>query len=88
MRVTPRASRNEIAGERDGTVLVRVSAPPADGRANDAVRKLLAKALGVAQGKVTLERGERSREKRFRVEGLSEQDARARLARASNDRPA
>lgn len=88
MRVTPRASRNEIAGERDGLVLVRVSAPPADGRANDAVRKLLAKALGVAQGRVTLERGERAREKHFRVEGLAERDARERLVRASNDRPA
>ncbi len=47
IRVTPRASANAVAGERDGVLLVRVTAPPVEGKANDAVVALLAKALGV-----------------------------------------
>jgi hypothetical protein len=47
VRVQPRARENEISGERDGALVVRVTAPPAEGKANDAARKLLAKRLGV-----------------------------------------
>jgi uncharacterized protein len=44
--VQPRAVRTEIAGERGGALVVRVAAPPVGGRANDAVRKVVAKRLG------------------------------------------
>ena len=71
VRVTPRAGRDEIAGERDGTLLVRVGAPPADGRANDAVLRLIARALRVPARDVELVRGARSREKTIRVAGRS-----------------
>ena len=74
VRVQPRARRNEIAGERDGALLVRVTAPPVEGRANDAVRRLLAKRLGVPAGRVSVVRGESSRDKVIEVEGV---DARA-----------
>ena len=74
VRVQPRARRNEIAGERDGALLVRVTAPPVEGRANHAVRRLLAKRLGVPAGRVSVVRGESSRDKVIEVEGL---DARA-----------
>lgn len=67
VRVTPKASRDRI--ERvEGGLKVWVTAPPADGKANEAVRKLLAKALGVAKTRLTLVRGETSREKRFRLD--------------------
>jgi uncharacterized protein len=46
VRLQPGASRSEIAGERDGAILVRVTAPPVEGRANEALRKLIAKRLG------------------------------------------
>jgi uncharacterized protein len=72
VRVQPRAQRDEVAGERDGRLLVRVTAPPADGKANAAVRKLLAKRIGVAPGKVTIVRGEASRNKLIEVEGLDD----------------
>jgi uncharacterized protein (TIGR00251 family) len=67
VRVTPKASRNavEIDG---GTIRVRVTAPPEDGKANEAVRKLLVKALGVAKTRLTLVRGAASREKVFRLD--------------------
>jgi uncharacterized protein (TIGR00251 family) len=58
-------------GTRDGAILVRVTAPPNEGRANDAVRRVLAKRLRVAASNVQLIRGERSRDKLVRVEGIS-----------------
>jgi len=70
VRVQPRARRDEIAGERDGLLLVRVTAPPVDGRANEAVRKLLAKRLGVAPGRVAVVRGAGARNKLIEVDGL------------------
>ena len=67
IRVTPRASANTIAGERDGALLVRVTAPPIEGKANDAVVALLAKALSVPRGEVRVERGAAARIKRVSV---------------------
>lgn len=60
----PGASRSEIVGVHDGALRVRVAQPPADGRANDAIGKLLGNRLGC---RVTIEEGSRSRRKRFRV---------------------
>ena len=67
IRVTPRASANAVAGERNGVLLVRVTAPPADGKANDAVVALLAKTLGTPRGAVQVVRGASSRTKRVSV---------------------
>jgi len=80
VRTIPRATRDELAGTRDGRLLVRVSAPPVDGRANTAVCALLAKAAGVPKGAVSVVRGEGSRDKRVRIEGVDDERAmRARL---------
>jgi uncharacterized protein YggU (UPF0235/DUF167 family) len=65
--VTPRASANAVAGERDGVLLVRVTAPPVEGKANDAVVALLAKALGTPRGAVQVVRGASARTKRISV---------------------
>ncbi|ALC13005.1 MULTISPECIES: DUF167 domain-containing protein [Sphingopyxis] len=62
MRVTPGASRDAVA-IADGIVQVRVTAPPADGAANEAVLKLLAAALGCARRDLTLLRGATGRTK-------------------------
>ena len=70
VRVTPRAGRNEIAGERDGVLLVRVTVPPEGGRANTAVCRLIAKELGIGSTRVSVVRGARSREKLVQVDGL------------------
>jgi uncharacterized protein YggU (UPF0235/DUF167 family) len=71
VRVTPRARTDEIVGVRDGVLVLRVAAPPADDRANAAVQSLIARRLGVRASRVVLVRGERSREKVVRVEGLA-----------------
>jgi uncharacterized protein (TIGR00251 family) len=74
VRVTPRAGKNEIAGERDGVLLVRVTAPPEGGKANTAVCRLIASALGIGQTRVTVMRGAGSRDKLLRIEGVEEAD--------------
>lgn len=68
--VRPGASRSEVDGEHDGAIVVRLTAPPAEGRANRELRKLIAKRAGVPAGRVGIVRGERSRRKLVRVEGV------------------
>lgn len=63
VRAVPRASTSGPAGERDGALLVRVTAPPVDGRANDALLRVLARALDVGPSEVRLEAGASSRTK-------------------------
>jgi len=70
VRVQARAKQEEIVGERDGRLLLRVSAPPVEGRANDRACRLLAKRLGVPPGRVRVARGASSRDKLVEVEGL------------------
>ena len=67
VRVTPRASRNAVVVEA-GVVRVYVTVVPEGGKATAAVVKLLAKALGVAKTRLTLLRGETSRDKVFRLD--------------------
>ncbi len=68
VRVTPGAKQESLAIEA-GRLLAKVRAKPEDGKANDAVRELLAAALGLAPSRVELLRGATSREKMFRVLG-------------------
>jgi uncharacterized protein (TIGR00251 family) len=75
VRVIPRAARDELAGTRDGRLLVRVTAPPLDGRANAAVCALLAKATGAPKGAVSVVRGASARDKRVRIEGVEDEPA-------------
>lgn len=82
VRVIPRAGRSGIAGSRDGALLVRLNAPPVEGAANEELVEVVAKALGVAKRAVALVSGQRSRQKRLRVSGISTQTASERLARS------
>jgi uncharacterized protein len=68
-----------VAGERNGVVLARVTEPAIEGRANVALVKLIAKRTGVAKGRVNIVRGERSRDKTVRVDGLSLAEVRQAL---------
>ncbi|WP_144299656.1 DUF167 domain-containing protein [Elioraea rosea] len=70
LKVTPRARRPGVLGAgTDGVLRVAVTEPPEDGRANEAVIRLLADALGVAPSRCTLVSGAASRQKRVHVEG-------------------
>ena len=67
VRVTPGAARDAV--EADGAELaIRTTAPPEGGKANAAVQKLLARALGVPKSRLTLVRGARGRDKLFRLD--------------------
>ena len=66
VRVTPKASRDRIVVE-EGQIRVYVTTVPEDGKANAAVQKLLAKALGLPKSRLSLIRGQTSRDKVFRV---------------------
>jgi uncharacterized protein YggU (UPF0235/DUF167 family) len=68
VRVTPKASRNALDATQT-PMRVYVTVVPEAGKANAAVLKLLAKALGVPKSALTLVRGETSRDKLFRIEG-------------------
>jgi uncharacterized protein len=75
VRVQPGSSRNEIAGKREGAVIVRVTAPAVEGKANKAACKLLAELCGIAPSKVEVVRGESRRDKVVRLSGLNPGDA-------------
>jgi uncharacterized protein len=87
VRLQPRAKRNAILEERDGVLRVSVAAAPVDGLANAALCKLLAKRTGIARARVTVIRGERSREKVVRFEDLSLAQLRSALGLASAAQP-
>ena len=79
VRLQPRARRNEIVGERGGAIVIRVTAPPVDGKANDAVCRLLARTAGVPPKTAELVRGAASRDKVVRLPGLNPAVAAVRL---------
>lgn len=71
VRVTPRASRDAVEGEYQGTLKVRLTAPPVEDRANEALRRLLAESLKVSVSAVRIVAGEKSRTKRVTVAGAT-----------------
>ncbi len=71
VRVQPRASRDEVVGEWEGALKVRLTAPPVDDRANEALCRFLAARLNVPASAVKILGGEHSRTKRVQVRGLS-----------------
>lgn len=83
LRVQPGAKRTALVSRlASGEWKVAVSAPPSDGRANEAVLELVSDLLGVKRRQVALLRGESSRGKLVEVEGIDEAAALARLAAA------
>ena len=66
------ARRDELVGMREGVLVVRVAAPALDGRANRALCRVLAKRLAVAPRRVTIARGQRSRDKVVEIEGVDQ----------------
>lgn len=82
VHVRPRSSRSTILGVREGALDVALTSPPADGAANSELLALLAKALDVRRGSVSIVVGASSRGKLVQVSGLSQDLARERLSKA------
>jgi hypothetical protein len=79
VRVQPRAARDGLAGEREGALVVRLTAPPVEGAANEALARFLGERLGVAPSAVRVARGATGRNKVVEVAGLDAATARERL---------
>ena len=84
VKLTPGAASDRIDGwdadaEGRPVLKVRVRARPVEGEANEALIRLLAKALGLPRSAVSVQRGGQSRTKSLVIEGLSEDEAKARL---------
>jgi uncharacterized protein YggU (UPF0235/DUF167 family) len=79
VRVSPRASRDRVGGEREGALVVRVTAAPVEGAANDALARVLAGVLHVPPSAVTVRHGAGAREKLLHVAGIDATTMRARL---------
>ncbi len=79
VRLQPKARKTAITGELDGALKLSVTDPPVDGRANDALVRLLADLLKVARSSVTIAAGASSRNKLIRVDGVTAEQVRARL---------
>jgi hypothetical protein len=91
VRVVPRASKDAVEGEIQGALKVRLTAPPVDDRANEALRRLLAEHLNVPVSAVRIVAGEKSRTKRVLIRGASRDRITERIRttqRASDSRHA
>jgi len=79
VRVHPRAKKNGITGELGNALKISLTAPPLDGRANEACVEFFAKLLKVPRTSVTIASGQSSRNKVIRVAGLTAEEVRERL---------
>ena len=74
INVQPRASRTEIVGIHKDTLKIKFTSPPVDGAANSLLIKFISKELGIAKSRINLRSGERSRQKKIIIEGISEKE--------------
>ena len=83
VRVSPGARRSAVEGVHGGALKVKLTAPPVDGKANEALVELLSGTLGVARSAVVISSGASGRSKRVRVRGLTATEAARRLDAAA-----
>ena len=79
VKVHPRAKKNAITGEVGDALKLALTAPPVDGKANEACIDFFAKLLNLPRSSVTIAAGQTSRNKVIRVAGLSAEEVRKRL---------
>lgn len=88
IKVQPRARKNAVIGELGAALKVALSAPPVEGRANEACIEFFANLMKVPHSSVTIASGKTSRRKVIRIAGLSAEEVRKRLAeRRGRGRP-
>jgi len=74
VRIQPRASKNGVMRMEDGSFKIRLTAPPVDGAANEALVEFLSEILSVSKSSVEIISGHTSREKRVKISGIGEAD--------------
>jgi uncharacterized protein len=81
VRAQPGARKAKVSGEHNGALKIAVTAPPQDGRANDALVELLAHLLQLKRAQVELISGDKSRDKRLLIRGVTKADLGVRVAK-------
>lgn len=81
VRLTPRASSNAILRYENGTLYLRLTAPPVEGAANAACCRFVADLLGIAPSRVSVQTGHKSRDKGLAISGLSPEAIQTVLAK-------
>jgi uncharacterized protein (TIGR00251 family) len=79
VRIQPRSSKNSATTMEDGSLKIRLTAPPVDGAANEALIKFLSDALSVSKSQVEILSGHTGRQKIIRISGISNEDAKRLL---------
>jgi len=82
VRVIPNAKKTAFSGRRDDEWVLRLNAPPVDGKANKAAVEFIAQTLGVVRSNVSLISGEKARHKIFEIVGLQPSDVERELSRS------
>ena len=83
VHIVPNAKTNQVSGQYNDAIKIKLRAPAVEGKANAALRRFLAEELETSQRGIVLQRGERSRDKVIRIDGLSEEEVRRRLCKSS-----
>ena len=79
IHVIPNAKIDKVVGEHGDAIKIKLRATAVEGKANTALRRFLAEKLSIPQRAIVLQRGERSRDKVIRIDGLSQEDLRSGL---------
>ncbi len=87
VRIVPRASRDVVVGLRSGAVLVRVTAAPVDGAANEALIRVLSRRLHLPKGALRIVTGRTSKVKTVEVAGVDQAELLRRLSAPAFERP-
>ena len=77
--IVPNRKIDKVAGEHGGAIKIKLRAQAVEGKANAALRCFLADQLNISQRAIILERGQKSRDKVIRIDGMTEEDVRSRL---------
>jgi len=77
--IQPKSSKNEIVGPHNGMLKIKITAPPVDGEANQALIEFLSKFLKIAKREITIVKGETGRQKTVDIAGLDLQSAKGKL---------
>ncbi|MEW6619266.1 MAG: DUF167 domain-containing protein [bacterium] len=84
IKVIPKASKNEILELTDGLLKIKVTAPPVEGAANEAVIKLLARKLGLKKSQIAIVQGQKSKIKTIELNGVNEDELSRYIELAKN----
>ncbi|MEE8418657.1 MAG: DUF167 domain-containing protein [Dehalococcoidales bacterium] len=72
VQVQPNARRNQLLGQKDGVLQIRIAAPPTEGKANRELAKYLGGILGIAKSRVVIQKGARAKRKLIIVKELDQ----------------